>query len=124
MFFWWLLTFIAFAAVLVTAIIFFLKRAEIRQISMELFEMVESGRVVQSSNLLHKGANIEIRNQDGDTPLICAVKFNRPAIVKMLLEYGANPELKNKEGQIAMDLAKKEENKEIIAILKRYNSYS
>jgi ankyrin repeat protein len=43
--------------------------------------------------LLDKGADIDTRDKDGQTPLSWAVENGHDAVVKQLLEKGANPDL-------------------------------
>lgn len=45
--------------------------------------------------LLSSGANINIQDNQGDTPLHIAVKTNQPAIVQKLLDAGADPNSRN-----------------------------
>lgn len=123
MFRWWLFGFIGLGALLVAGVLIFMKRLQKCKQGKELFKSVENGRLVQTSNLLINGANIELCNEKGLTLLMCAVVNYRPGIVKTLLDYGANPMKKDKEGRTAMDLAKEAENEEIIAILKKYDTY-
>ena len=48
--------------------------------------------------LLDKGANINIRDVDGNTPIISACGYGSIDIAKLLLEHGANINDKNNEG--------------------------
>lgn len=41
--------------------------------------------------LITKGANLEAKNRDDDTPLLLAVRRARPDVVSLLLELGATP---------------------------------
>jgi len=49
----------------------------------------------QVEGALQRGANIEARNEMGDTPLIWAAEMNEPKAVQALLEHNANIEAKN-----------------------------
>ena len=66
--------------------------------------------------LLAKGADIESKDQWGDTPLMRAVGGN-PEVVKMLLEKGADVNVRNLEGETPLMQAYQEEN--IIALLNK-----
>ena len=54
--------------------------------------------------LLEKGANIEVEDSNGWTPLIFAAKYGHLDVVKYLLERGANIEAKDKNGRSAVTL--------------------
>jgi len=43
--------------------------------------------------LLNHGADIDARNNIGDTPLFNAISWNKVDVVRLLLDYGANPKL-------------------------------
>lgn len=58
--------------------------------------------------LLDHGANANLRNFEGNTPLHFAVKTANKEIVSLLIANGADPNLKNKGGVSALDLAKPE----------------
>ena len=57
-----------------------------------------------AGNLLKAGANPNVTDYDGNTPLIVAARKHSPELVKMLLDYGADPDLKTKWGT-ARDVA-------------------
>lgn len=59
----------------------------------------------QIKNALQNGANIEARDNDGDTPLLFAVRVNNADIVKLLLENHANIETKNNDDLTPLSLA-------------------
>jgi ankyrin repeat protein len=46
--------------------------------------------------LIKAKSDINLQDEEGDTPLHLAYKKNNPEIIKLLLESGANPELQNK----------------------------
>jgi len=55
--------------------------------------------------LLEKGAELEIKDEDGRTPLLWAARMGHDVVVKLLLERGAEPETKNKNGQTSLSWA-------------------
>ena len=55
--------------------------------------------------LLEKGADPNIRDNKGDTPLILAVQAGREDLVRPLLDHKANPNLGNGGGQTPLILA-------------------
>lgn len=72
--------------------------------------------------LLKHGAEINLRDENGFTPLMNAVIGQKANSVKLLLERGANPNLtiKGEKAEVsALKLAKLKGNKEIITILEQ-----
>ena len=56
--------------------------------------------------LLKMGADSNIKNHSGDTPLHIAVRYEMEYIVKLLLHYNANVHVKNERNETAMNLTK------------------
>ena len=48
--------------------------------------------------LLKEGANVDIQNNNGTTPLYAAVKSGHESICELLLQYGASPDLERIDG--------------------------
>ena len=55
--------------------------------------------------LLIKGYNVNIKDNEGNTPLICAVKQKDKSIIKLLIKYGAITSMKNINGKKAIDFS-------------------
>ena len=53
--------------------------------------------------LIKSGACLEVEDEDGDTPLLTAVKMGFHALAIFLLEKGADPEHRNREHNRALD---------------------
>ena len=66
---------------------------------------------------LEKGANPNLADKNGKTPLMNASYKGNLAIVKMLLEFGADPTLKDYKGQSALDMAQKKGHQDVIQLL-------
>ncbi len=66
---------------------------------------------------LGKGANPNLADKNGKTPLMDAVYKGNLALVRLLLEFGADPNLKDNKGQSALDNAKKKGHQEVIQLL-------
>ena len=56
--------------------------------------------------LLNKGADTNLQNYDGDTPLHLAASCEMEYIVKLLLHYNADANIRNKKGETAVNSAK------------------
>ena len=70
-----------------------------------LFESVRSASIELVETLLKHGADPEIPDDDGTTPLHMAAKYARPQIVKLLLKYGANANRTNATGYTPLGIA-------------------
>ena len=57
-----------------------------------------SGQVAVTKLLIYSHANLELRNSNGLTPLLCAVERKQSDIVLLLIEKGADVTAKNKSG--------------------------
>ncbi|QIG55458.1 ankyrin repeat domain-containing protein [Altererythrobacter sp. BO-6] len=55
--------------------------------------------------LIKAGAQIEVTNNAGETPLIAAVHRRDAALIRLLLEKGANPDRSDNSGRTARDYA-------------------
>ncbi|XP_067311391.1 fibronectin type 3 and ankyrin repeat domains protein 1-like [Pseudorasbora parva] len=65
-----------------------------------------SGNAAVASTLLQAGADVNVRDKDGKTPLMVAVLNNHVELVKLLLDSGADHQMKNEYGAGAADMAK------------------
>lgn len=70
--------------------------------------------------LLAHGANPNVRNKEGDTPLVCATKYagGDPITVKLLVDAGTNLGIADNDGKTALDYARKQNQSDAIALLK------
>jgi ankyrin repeat protein len=62
----------------------------------QLYQAIAKGDMGAVRVLLDNGANLEAKNERGDTPLFTAVENHNPEMVKLLLEKGANISAQNK----------------------------
>uniref|UniRef100_A0A671R536 Fibronectin type 3 and ankyrin repeat domains protein 1-like n=1 Tax=Sinocyclocheilus anshuiensis TaxID=1608454 RepID=A0A671R536_9TELE len=65
-----------------------------------------SGNAAVASILLQAGADVNVRDKAGKTPLMVAVLNNHVELVKLLLYGGADHHMKNEYGAGAADMAK------------------
>lgn len=56
--------------------------------------------------MLDHGADIEARDDEGETALMCAIRRYKPEAVEFLMRHGANPVAQNHAGVVALDLAR------------------
>jgi ankyrin repeat protein len=67
--------------------------------------------------LLKRGADPDLKNYNGNTPLIIATSYDNLDIIKELLNHGADPHIKNNRDEAAFDIARKRGNRNIINYL-------
>lgn len=57
------------------------------------------------SEFLNRGANIDARDQNGNTPLHLAALMGLAELTEKLLKWGADPNMVNGNGQLPLELA-------------------
>ena len=68
--------------------------------------------------LLEAGADVNIQDEAGQTPLMDAA-YGNPRLVRLLLRYGADPSITNLDGKSATRIAREEGQPEIYRLLKQ-----
>jgi len=88
-----------------------------------IFAAIQNHLYNKLRKLLDDGANIELKNKFGDTPLIFAIYQNDSKLVKILLEYGANPNVIDGNG-LYTPLSKASDSNmiEIVKLLLKYGA--
>jgi len=82
-----------------------------------IFELVLQDRQIALKIFGDFGLNVNVRNENEETPLIYAVKRNLAVMVSILIKLGADISLTDNQGQSAMDIAKIGEFNDIIEML-------
>ena len=72
--------------------------------------------------LLERGADINMRSQDGRTALILAVRQGHSRIVERLLSLGADPKVIDGYGETPLGLAKKANDADLVRVLEQANA--
>lgn len=109
-----------------------------KEISALVYELLKYGAQVHPQNLLDaviywpgedtallekmikRGADMNIQDEDGKTPLLWSIERNKLETAYLLLRYGANPNQANKYGWTPLASAEMLENKELIDLLQNY----
>ncbi|HKQ76162.1 MAG TPA: protein kinase [Blastocatellia bacterium] len=83
------------------------------------------GKVVEliGETLLNAGCDINAADNKGRTPLMYAVIFERPAVVKLLLKRGANINAKDHDGLDVVDWAMKSGSDQVTELLSTLSSW-
>jgi ankyrin repeat protein len=76
-----------------------------------------NGHVSAVRTFMDKGADVNARNQEGWTPLMCAASKGHVAAAQALLSRGAEAQAKNKEGETARQLAARRDYDDVIKLL-------
>nr|XP_055028011.1 fibronectin type 3 and ankyrin repeat domains protein 1 isoform X2 [Misgurnus anguillicaudatus]XP_055028012.1 fibronectin type 3 and ankyrin repeat domains protein 1 isoform X2 [Misgurnus anguillicaudatus] len=78
-----------------------------------------SGNPEVAAILLQAGADVNVRDKPGKTPLMVAVLNNHEELVKLLLDSGADHQMKNEYGASTADMAKAFGKENIINLLNK-----
>ncbi|MEO0202771.1 MAG: ankyrin repeat domain-containing protein [candidate division WOR-3 bacterium] len=90
--------------------------------SQKLLESVSRGELSKTKDFINKGADINIKNNNGKTPLHIAVENEYEDIVKLLLEKNVDVNIKDNEGNTPLHKAVKNGNYFIIKELLKFGA--
>ena len=71
-------------------------------IKKSFFEACQNGDMEKIKFLIEKGADIEAKNNYGNTPLILTSRYGHIEVVKFLIEKGADIEAKDNYGETSL----------------------
>lgn len=93
------------------------KKKDEGQRSDNIFEAIEKKDLTSIALLTAKKCDFNQFNEEGKTPLICAVENNYAEIILLLVKNGANPNLTDRDGNTPLSLARQLGHKKIEEIL-------
>ncbi len=70
-----------------------------------------------AKSLIKKGADLEIKDEEGNTPLLLSIYRDRNDIAKLLIEKGVNLEVTNKYGHTPLSVSIVSDNYDIVKLL-------
>ncbi|KAL7944985.1 hypothetical protein V8C42DRAFT_358085 [Trichoderma barbatum] len=87
------------------------------KVFLALFSAIEQGNAATVERLLEDGADIEMIDGSGRTPLWCAVQIGRRDVIQVLLDKGADIDTHNAYGQSILAWAVENHRNEVIDML-------
>ncbi|XP_077786481.1 fibronectin type 3 and ankyrin repeat domains protein 1 isoform X3 [Podarcis muralis] len=76
-----------------------------------------TGKADVATTLLDAGADVNVKDKDGKTPLMVAALNNHEELVALLLERGADPDVKNEFGKGALEMARGMNRQSVVSII-------
>ncbi|XP_036078251.1 fibronectin type 3 and ankyrin repeat domains protein 1 isoform X2 [Rousettus aegyptiacus] len=76
-----------------------------------------SGNQKAASLLIEAGADVNVKDKDGKTPLMVAVLNNHEELVQLLLEKGADASVKNEFGKGVLEMARVFDRQNVVSLL-------
>jgi ankyrin repeat protein len=91
------------------------KLAVVKELPLIWFSYKNNFSLVKA--LVDRGANVNIKSSDGDTPLMFAVSNDNYEMVRYLINHGANVKVQNNDGDTPVQLAGKNKNRKMLKFL-------
>jgi uncharacterized protein len=88
----------------------------------ELLRAVESGQTARVQELLRQGANLQVRDREGNTALAIAAYYDRAEIAEALLARGADPNVRGLNGLTPLMRAAENGNVDVARVLLKYGA--
>jgi ankyrin repeat protein len=88
-----------------------------REIDVELMTAAFWGRPEKLAEILPRGADVNVRSENGYTPLMFASIYNNADAVKFLIESGADPNARNADGNTPLLMAARTYDAKVIEAL-------
>lgn len=85
-----------------------------------LFNAITKDRIAMVESLLRTNVDINVRSQDGTTPLMAAVLLGNQKMVELLINKGADVAAQNAEGKTAASIAAQRGHEAIATMLRNY----
>ena len=85
--------------------------------SSDVFTLIREGDTVGFLDWLGATSSVDLRDDQGVTPLFAAIQHNRPAFAADLLERGADPQRTDSQGDSPLHRAARLDRREIIPLL-------
>jgi cytohesin len=85
--------------------------------SLWFFNALKEGELVKVKKCLERGISVEVRDEDGNTPLHVAASRGHLHIAKLLVESGADVNARNSEGMTPLHLAALHGHAEVAGLL-------
>jgi ankyrin repeat protein len=73
-----------------------------KELEKDLFTAILFDNLKKVKDYLRKGVDINIQDEEGDTPLIASAVFGFTDIAKYLVDMGAKIDIKNNRGETAL----------------------
>jgi ankyrin repeat protein len=83
-----------------------------------LLAAARTGHVGTVRDMLTAGANVNMKDEHGNTPLIEAARNGHDDVVRTLLAAGADPKLTNEDGKTALMLAQQNSHDDVVRALR------